>query len=290
MKILVPANNKGGVGKTNTSSLFAEYSAKILNKKVLGIDFDPQCNFSQRYLNMEIDPAAPEGWIPPIHPDYDPTDPDDDHWDGRSSIADIFYGGGVVPYPTYIDGFDITPAYAHKLLAAEAVRKNEVVEKVHNRMYEFLLSDDVQQEYDLIIIDTAPSKGPLTVSAIKAATHIIIPAVMEDKPIQGVYGMLQLWMQESLNRDSKHKLALVGILPNMFNGKTTLHNEMYQSLVDNDSIGKYMIPTKLGHRVIFAETDSSNANPRSIFDLSDSNIAKKEALAACEFIARSVFE
>jgi chromosome partitioning protein len=76
----------------------------------------------------------------------------------------------------------------------------------------------------------------------------------------------------------------------MFNGKTTLHNEMYQSLVDNDSIGKYMIPTKLGHRVIFAETDSSNANPRSIFDLSDSNIAKKEALAACEFIARSVFE
>ena len=52
--------------------------------------------------------------------------------------------------------------------------------------------------YDAVVIDTAPSKGPLTISVIKAATHIVIPSVMEEQPVQGIYGMLQLWMQESL--------------------------------------------------------------------------------------------
>ncbi len=289
MKIFVPANNKGGVGKTNTSALFAEYASKILKKKTLGIDFDPQCNFSQRYLTMEVDPIAPEGWMPPIHPDYDPLDPDDADWDGRSSIADIFYGEGVVPYPTYLENFDIAPAHAHKLLSAEQVRKSEVVEKIHDQMRKFLQCPDVQKEYELIVIDTAPSKGPLTVSAIKAATHMIIPSVMEDKPIQGVYGMLQLWMQESLTRANDNKLDLIGILPNMFNKTRSLHNAMFESLQGNDTIGKYVMDSKLGNRVVFAETDSSHANPKSIFDLPDSNTAKQEAARACEKIAERVF-
>ena len=288
MEIIAFVNNKGGVGKTTCSKLMAEYLSKIKRSRTLCIDFDPQCNFSHQYLDMEIDPGAPEGLIPPIHPDYDPTDPDDADWDGRSSIAEIFYGQGVVPYPTYVENLDITPGHAEKLLTAESVRRSEVVEKVHKQLANFLKSPDVQAAYDTVVIDTAPSKGPLTISVIKAATHIVIPSVMEEQPIQGIYGMLQLWMQESLAREKQRPLQLIGILPNMFK-QTRLHRDILTSLCDNDAIGKYVLPIKFSQRIVFAEVDAAESNPRSIFDFHDQHVAKMEAMEVCRHIAERIF-
>lgn len=288
MEILAFVNNKGGVGKTTCSKLMAEYLSKRKNLRTLCIDFDPQCNFSHQYLNMEIDPSAPEGLIPPIHPDYSPIDPDDADWDGRSSIAEIFFGQGVVPYPTYVANLDIAPGHAEKLLTAEAIRRSEVVEKVHKQLSNFLNSPDVRAEYDVVVIDTAPSKGPLTISVMKAATHIVIPSVMEEQPVQGIYGMLQLWMQESLVRDKNRPLQLVGILPNMFK-QTRLHKDILQSLQHNNAIGKYVLPVKFSQRIVFAEIDAAEANPRSIFDFPDQHVAKSEALEVCDYIAGRIY-
>ncbi len=283
MQIIAPVNNKGGVGKTKVTTLIAEYFAKYANKRVLAIDFDPQCNFSQRYLQMEIDPSSPEGVIPPIHPEYDPQDPDNDNWDGRSSIADIFFGEPVVPYPTPIKNLDILPGHASKLLSAEAVRKSEVVDKIYNQLAYFLSDKELQDRYDIVVVDTAPSKGPLTISVVKAATHIVIPSIMEVQPIQGIYGMLQLWKQEALSRSKDNPLELIGILPNMFKN-TTLHQNLLASLLENESIGRYVMPMKIGHRIIFAEVDSDEASPKSVFDLTESNPARKEVMAMCEYI------
>jgi chromosome partitioning protein len=288
MEVIAFLNNKGGVGKTTCSRTMAEYLSRVKKIPTLAIDFDPQCNFSHQYLKMEIDPASPEGLMPPIHPDYNPDDPDDHDWDGRSSIASIFYGNGVVPYPTYIEHLDLAPGHAEKLLAAEAVRKTDVVEKVHKQLFNFLNSPDVQSTYKAIVIDTAPSKGPLTVSVIKAATHIVIPSVMEEQPVQGIYGMLQLWMQESLAREKNRPLKLVGILPNMFK-QTRLHKDILTSLQENSAIGKYIMPVKLNQRIVFAEIDSEDANPRSIFDFQSNHVAKQEAAEVCEFITKRIY-
>ncbi len=288
MEVIAFVNNKGGVGKTTCSKLMAEYLSKIKNKRTLCIDFDPQCNFSHQYLHMEIDPAAPEGLIPPIHPDYDPTEPEDDHWDGRSSIAEIFYGQGVIPYPTHVEKLDIAPGHAEKLLTAESVRRSEVVEKVHKQLANFLNHPDVRAEYDAVVIDTAPSKGPLTISVIKAATHIVIPSVMEEQPVQGIYGMLQLWMQESLSRDKSRPLNLVGILPNMFK-QTRLHKDILMSLQDNPAIGKYVLPVKFSQRIVFAEVDAADSNPKSIFDFPEQHVARSEADEVCSVIADRIF-
>jgi chromosome partitioning protein len=288
MKIIAFVNNKGGVGKTTCSKIMAEYLSKVKKMSVLGIDFDPQCNFSHQYLHMEIDPVAPEGLIPPIHPDYNPDDPDDSEWEGRSSIAEIFYGQGVVPYPTYIESLDIAPGHADRLLAAESVRKSEVVEKVHKQLANFLNSEDVKAAYDVVIIDTAPSKGPLTVSVMKAATDIVIPSVMEEQPVQGIYGMLQLWMQESLAREKSRPLNLVGILPNLFK-QTRLHKDLLQSLQDNPALNRYILPVKLNQRIVYAEVDSEEANPRSIFDFPDDHVAKREALEAYQYITERIY-
>lgn len=289
MKIVVPTNNKGGVGKTKVSTLLAEYFSIVLKKRVLAIDFDPQCNFSRRFLNMENDISAPEGVMPPIHPDFNPDEANDAEDDGRSTIADIFFGRPLFPYSTYIEGLDILPGHADKLLQAEAVRRIEVVEKVHNQLGIFLTQPEVKEAYDVVVIDTAPSKGPLTIAAVKAATHILIPCVMEEQPIQGVFGMLQLWMQESLRRDPKKPLNLIGILPNMFRN-TVLHKDMLQGLKNNESISEYVMPMKLSQRTVFAEVDAEGASPTTVFDLSDNNPAKQEALDVCNYVAKRVFE
>ena len=289
MKVIAFVNNKGGVGKTTCSRTMAEYLSKVKKIPTLAIDFDPQCNFSHQYLDMEIDPASPGGHMPPLHPDYNPHDVEDADWDGRSSIAEIFYGQGVVPYPTYIPNLDLAPGHAEKLHAAEAVRRSEVVDKVHRRLADFLSSDDVRETYEAVIVDTAPSKGPLTVSVIKAATHIIIPSVMEEQPVQGIYGMLQLWMQESLIREKNRPLQLVGILPTMFKKQTRLHRDLLNSLQDDDAIGKYVMPVKICERIVFAEMDSENANPHSIFDFVGSHVAKDEAIEVCQYISERIF-
>ncbi|MFZ2315393.1 MAG: ParA family protein [Gammaproteobacteria bacterium] len=288
MEIIAFVNNKGGVGKTTCSKLMAEYLSKTKKMKILGIDFDPQCNFSHQYLHMEIDPAAREGLMPPIHPDFNPIDPDDADWDGRSSIAEIFYGQGVVPYPTYVENLDIAPGHAEKLLSAESVRRSEVVDKVHKQLTNFLNSADVRAAYDAVVIDTAPSKGPLTISVMKAATHIVIPSVMEEQPVQGIYGMLQLWMQESLVREKSRPLKLVGILPNMFK-QTRLHKDILKSLQDNPALSKYVLPVKFSQRIVFAEVDAADSTPRSIFDFPDQHVAKNEAAEVCEYIAEEIF-
>lgn len=280
-QIIVNATHKGGEGKTTNSIFLAEYAALMLGKKVLGIDLDPQANFSGRYVRMEYDPAYKGGKIPSLHPDYEPDS--DTGWDGRSSIANIFYGEEVVPYPTIAPNFEILPAHSNKLQEAEAVTRNEVVEKVHLQLKRFLELADVKKEYDVIIIDTPPSKGPLTISAIKAASHIVIPSQMEQFSIEGIYGMLQLWKQESYARSAENPISLIGILPNQVRD-IKLHNQFLGNLRYMKGISDYVMPHVIKKRAIYTEILVEDANPRSIFELPASHIARKECETVCKYI------
>lgn len=284
MKIIAAVNNKGGVGKTTISKLLTEYFAKIQKKRILTLDMDHQCNFSNRFLTMEIDPTEAEGKLPPIHPDFEPSDKETMNWSGRSSIADIFFGEPVFPYPSSLSNVEILPANSSRLLRAEAVRRSEVTEKIYNRLDEFLNLEDIKKAYDMIIIDTPPSKGPLTISVVRAATDILIPSIMEPQPIEGIYGMLQLWKQEQMRRSHNNSLNLIGILPNMFKKNSNLHEGYLSNLKNNSAISEFVIPTVIGRRMVFAEVDADGARPPSIFDLPDNNLAKQEALAACNYI------
>jgi chromosome partitioning protein len=284
MKILAAVNNKGGVGKTTISKLLTEYFAKIQKMRVLALDMDHQCNFSNRFLEMEIDSTEDEGKLPPIHPEYEVNDEANIDFRGRSSIADIFFGEPVYPYPTGLTGVDILPANSSRLLLAEAVRRNEVLEKVYDQLTNFLNLEEVRSLYDIVIIDTPPSKGPLTVGVIRAATDILIPSIMEPQPVEGIYGMLQLWKQEQMRRSKDNPLNLIGILPNMFSKKSNLHESFMENLKKNSSIYEFILPTAIGRRIVFAEVDAEGARPPSILDLPDNNQAKQEALLACDLI------
>lgn len=284
-KIVVNATHKGGEGKTTNSIMLAEYAALVLNLKTLIIDMDPQANFSGRYIKMEYDPAFKGGKIPPLHPDYNPSE--DVSWCGRSGIANIFYAEEVVPYPTSIPNLEILPAHSMKLQEAEAVTKNEVLEKVHLQLKRFLELKDVSDSYDVIIIDTPPSKGPLTIAAIKAATHLVIPAQMEQFSIEGIYGMLQLWKQESYSRSKDNQIELIGILPNQIRD-VRIHKEFLSNLKLMKNTAQYVMPLSIKKRTLYTEILTEEANPKSIFDLPKNNVARMEYEAACSYIMERV--
>lgn len=287
IKVIINATNKGGEGKTTLSILLAEYCALVLNKKVLLIDLDPQANFSKYYLDLEYDPFYKGGKIPPLHPDYDTNT--DTAWDGRSSIANIFYGEEVVPYPTYHKNIEILPAHSHKLQEAEAVTRDEVVEKVHMQLRKFIELEEVQAEYDLIIIDTPPSKGPLTIAGIKACSHLVIPAQMEEDSIDGIYSMMQLWKQEAYSRPQNYPIELAGIIANRFR-HVALHKDFYNQLKSLDSTKDYLLNNKIQERVIYGELRVKDEQPKSVFELPNNHIARQECEKACYTIMERVLE
>ncbi len=285
-KIIVNATHKGGEGKTTNSINFAEYAALVLGLKTLIVDLDPQANLSGRYLKMEYDPVYKGGKIPPLHPDYEASD---DDWDGRSTIADIFYGEEVMPYPTSIAKLELLPANSYKLQEAESLTKHEVVEKVQLQLKRFLNLPDVHNNYDVIILDTPPSKGPLTIAAIKASSHMVIPAQMEQFSIEGIYGMLQLWKQETYARGESDPIKLVGILPNQVRD-IKLHKQFKESLKQMKGVSDYVMPYSIKMRAIYTEILVENANPKSVFELPQDHVARKEYEQVCRYIADKVFD
>ena len=285
-KVIANATNKGGEGKTTMSIILTEYAAIVMNKRVLAIDLDPQANFSKYYLSLEYDPVYKGGKIPPLHPEYDHEK--DVDWDGRSSIANIFYGEEVIPYPTSFQNIEILPAHSNKLQEAEAVTKNEVLEKIHLQLRQFVQLPEVQQEYDLIIIDTPPSKGPLTIAGIKACTDMVIPSQMEEDSIDGIYGMMQLWKQETYARSTKNPINLAGILANRVRD-VSLHKSFFNQLKSLESTKDFVIGGKIKERVIYGELRVKEDRPKSVFELPENHMARKECESVCKILMGRIY-
>ncbi|EKD70665.1 MAG: cobyrinic acid ac-diamide synthase [uncultured bacterium] len=188
----------------------------------------------------------------------------------------------VFPYTTYIDTLEISPSHSSKLLLAEAVTREEVVQKVYDQLSKFLNLADVRSSYDMVIIDTPPSKGPVTISVVRAATHLLIPSIMEPQPIEGIYGMIHLWKSETLRRPNHDPLHLIGVLPNSFDRRGIIHKDHYDSL--KHEMPDYVLQSKIARRLIYAEADADGAVPPSIFMYPDKNLAKQEVLLACQEI------
>lgn len=280
-RVIASATNKGGEGKTELSIIFSEFLSQVKQESTLGGDLDPQANYSGYFLDLEYDQAHKDGKIPPIHPDYDPIE--DDDWDGRSSIANVFYGEELIPYPTAIKNLDLLPAHSYKLQEAEHVKKNDLLEKVHMQLLRFVKLPEVQQTYKNIVLDTPPSKGPLTISGIKACTHLIIPSQMESDSLEGIYGMLQLWKQETYSRSSDYPINLVAIVPNRVRD-VNLHTQYLEQLRTMESTKDYVLDSIIKERVIYGELRVKADQPKSVFSLPDSHPAKKECMAICESI------
>lgn len=286
MKVLVVANNKGGVGKTTLSQIISIYMAER-GHRTLAIDLDPQCNFSRRFLAMEIDASDPQAIMPPVHGDFDRADPAWAGSNGRGSSADIYRHGVTLSYPTSTPGLEVIPGHSNELLLVERVTQQEVTKAVHKQLAAWLEDAKIRDEFELVVIDTGPSKGPLTTSALYAATHILIPAEMEELSVEGLYGMLAYWSVNNLQRPSTHPLTLLGIVANKFDNRLPIHKHYYEALSADPGIGKYMLPIKMHYWQDYKEQAMQDA--KSVLHLSASNKTRQEAEALCQLMEARIY-
>jgi len=287
LKVLTIGNHKGGVAKTTLSKIISEYCVRK-GKRVLGIDIDPQCNFSGRFVNMNSEDGAP-----PPHPDFDPADP---AWDdlpyappGYWSISEFFKLGYVEPYPTDYENMRFIPAHKKDLTQfLEQVEKNEIEDVVIGHMREMLSMDYYQEEFDLVIIDTPPQTSSLTASATRAATHLLIPTEMQEDSVAGMADMAQLWQAENQTRLGS-KLEMVGILPTKYDSNSASQRHTLEALEKNKTLGKSLIDPPMRYLQTYANSSSTYANPRSLFEMHEKTAARKEAEAFCEVVFKRVF-
>lgn len=168
LQILAISNFKGGSAKTTTSVHLAHYLA-LHGYRVLAIDLDPQASLSAMFG------AQPEVDVGPNETIYAAL-----RYDGeRRPVADIIR-------KTYFDGIDLIPGnlevmeYEHdtpRVLAQGSDRAGGIFfERLKMALAE------VEDRYDVIVLDTPPSLGFLTLGAIYAATGMIVtvhPAMLD---------------------------------------------------------------------------------------------------------------
>jgi chromosome partitioning protein len=192
-------NQKGGVGKTTTTFNLGA-ALHRLGKRVLLIDLDPQASLS-------VSAGIPIAQL-------------------TSSVYQALLDEKVDPLTIIREtptGMDVLPATID-LAAAE-------IELVNMTLRELVLKDVVAKlrpRYDHILIDCPPSLGLLTVNALAAADRVLIPLQCEFLATRGLTLLLRTLakVQARLNRD----LKVAGILPTMFDGRTTHANEILGEL------------------------------------------------------------
>jgi chromosome partitioning protein len=195
-------NQKGGVGKTTTTFNLG-VGLHRLGQRVLMVDLDPQAGLT----------ASAGISIPHL----------------TVSIYQALLDDSVDPVPIVREtaaGVDVLPATLD-LAAAE-------IELVSMISRELVLKDvliKLRPRYDHILIDCPPSLGLLTVNALAAADQVIIPLQCEFLATRGLALLLRTLdkIRGRLNRD----LRIAGILPTMFDGRTTNANEILGELRAN---------------------------------------------------------
>jgi chromosome partitioning protein len=160
LQVIAVVNFKGGSGKTTTAAHLSQHLA-LQGYRILAVDLDPQASLSALHgYQPEFDVHENETLYGAIR--YD---------DGRRGLSDIVK-------PTYFSGLDIVPGnielmeFEHETPKALAARESGDP-LFFARVAQSLAA--VEDGYDVVVIDCPPQLGFLTLSALCAATAVLIP-------------------------------------------------------------------------------------------------------------------
>lgn len=158
LQVIAVVNFKGGSGKTTTAAHLAQHLA-LTGHRVLAIDLDPQASLS-----------ALHGFQPELDRNlslYDAIRYDAE----RKPISDVIL-------PTNFPGLDIVPAnlelqeYEYDTPLALQDKSSNAGKQFFTRLAKALA--DVDERYDVVVIDCPPQLGYLTLTALSAATSVLI--------------------------------------------------------------------------------------------------------------------
>ena len=159
LQIIAVTNFKGGSGKTTTSAHLAQYLV-LHGYRVLAVDLDPQASLSALHgYQPEFDVGDNETLYGAIR--YD---------EHRRELAEIIR-------PTYYSGLDLVPGNIELMEFEHESPRALIGKHSENAMFFARLAQalaTVQHQYDVVVIDCPPQLGFLTLSALCAATAILI--------------------------------------------------------------------------------------------------------------------
>jgi len=200
-KVISLANQKGGVGKT-TCTINLGGALAELGYRVLCIDMDPQANLT---VGLGISLA-----------------------DVRRSMADVLnedrVGLDEVIRETAVAGLSVAPATLE--LASTEVELFTVIGR------EMVLRDAIagsaDRQYDVILVDSPPTLGLLTINALVSSSRVIIPVQTQFYAIKGLTALIKVI--NTIRVKLNHDLEILGLLPTFYDGRTILAREMLENL------------------------------------------------------------
>lgn len=221
-KIIAVANQKGGVGKTTTSiNLSAALAAT--KRRVLLVDMDTQGNAT---TGSGVDKTQLELSICDVLLEECPT---------KQAIV------------ATESKYHLLPANSD-LTAAEVTLMNEVGRE------QFLKSalNQVESDYDYIIIDCPPSLGMLSLNAMVAAQEVLVPIQCEYYALEGLTDLMRTI--EQIAKRVNPELKIGGLLRTMYDPRNSLSNDVSAQLQEH--FGSKVFRTIIPRNVRLAEAPS----------------------------------
>jgi len=252
MIVIAIANQKGGVGKTTTAINLAAGMA-MRGRRTLLVDLDPQANSSITYLDLRSQSRSM----------YDVLA------NGSAPIADVIQ-------PTRVPGLDIAPARIG-LAKLESQLVGEL--DAHFRLKDRLSL--VRDRYDFVVIDTPPALGLITVNALVAATHLLVPVQSSYFALEGTDDLLET--VDKIRARPNPDLKLLGAVITLHDRRTTLSRDVHKAITD--VFGDRLFRTTITKSIRLEE---SPAHKEPIFTFAPQSSGANEYYRLCEEVIERV--